>query len=311
MTLKRYLIERTVAFVVVLWAALLLVFCIFQVVPPGCGVTQAPDRESAPIQHRFCDGSVVARYGRFMGQVVDGSFGRSAFLRGSLRWTLLDSASVSVSVVSGALVFALLLGLGVALLARIGRAAGASARWFMYLAFGIHPLWLGLLLAYWIGLRWHLTSVTGYCDFFNPPRGECRGAVEWARHLILPWITLGLAFAAMYIQVFRALFDRERVKVLDAEPQERIATRKRARRQTVMAVATRLGRDFGIALGISLFVETIFSLPGLGRLLIQSWNNYDPPTGEGALALAVIIALSFDQLVTMIGAVVMPEWRTR
>jgi peptide/nickel transport system permease protein len=265
----------------------------------------------SPIQQRFCGGSVVDRYGRFLHQIVDGSFGRSAFVRGrELRGTVLGSASVSVSVVSGALLFALLIGLGIALIAGRGRVAGGSSRAFMYVAFGLQPFWLGLGLAYLFGWRWHLTPITTYADFFNPPRGEPGGAVQWAYHLILPWVTLGLAFAAMYTQLFRALFERARRAVDKVPPSERSAVRRAMRRQNLVAVGKRIGRDFGVALGLSILVESLFSLPGLGRLWLQSYYNYDQPAQEAALVLTVILALGFDQLVNVVGALSMSEWRT-
>ena len=64
-------------------------------------------------------------------------------------------------------------------------------------------MWIGLLGAYFVGFKLNLVPITGYCDFFSPS-GECGGPTQWAYHLVLPWCTFAVLFAATYARMIRA-----------------------------------------------------------------------------------------------------------
>jgi peptide/nickel transport system permease protein len=130
----------------------------------------------------------------------------------------------------------------------------------IYVAFGLSPIVLGFWLSYYVGLRWAVTPIANYCDFFSPAKDSgCGGAIDWATHLVLPVITLSLYFAAIYTRVVRA-FARD-VRSED-QPEER---RKRRRRSTLLFTRG-VARDLGFAMGLAVVVEVIFQIPGLGRL---------------------------------------------
>ena len=60
-------------------------------------------------------------------------------------------------------------------------------------------------MQYFVGFKWALTPNSGYCDFINPPDGAtCGGPVDWFTHLILPWFTFAILFAAIYVRMIRS-----------------------------------------------------------------------------------------------------------
>jgi peptide/nickel transport system permease protein len=148
-----------------------------------------------------------------------------------------------------------------------------------------------------VGFKAGWLPITGYCDFFDPPSGSgCGGAVDWTEHLVLPWITLGLFFAAIYTRVLRAWF--RDLSAASAEDRPRLARRARG------AMARLVARDFGFAIGVAVLVEGAFTIPGLGRTLVVSLERFDFRVAEAALLYAAFLAIGVHLLVDVIvGAV--------
>jgi peptide/nickel transport system permease protein len=67
----------------------------------------------------------------------------------------------------------------------------------------VHPLWLGLIFSWLFGLELGWLPVSGYCDLVDPT-GLCRGPADWLTHMLLPWTTFALVFAALYVRTIRA-----------------------------------------------------------------------------------------------------------
>src|SRR5205823_1233721 len=85
-----------------------------------------------------------------------------------------------------------------------GSALDRGANGLVLAGLSLHPAWLGLILGYVAGFRFHWLPIGTYCYFRPLGNGSCSGSVEWARHLILPWITFAIPFAALYTRMVRA-----------------------------------------------------------------------------------------------------------
>ena len=105
-------------------------------------------------------------------------------------------------------VLTLIVSLGVGGLAGF---AFAKTRWRwayglpIYVAVGLLPVWVGLELAYYLGVRWNVVPIGSYCNFFASSGDSCGGPINWIKHLILPVVTLSLTFAAVYTRMIRAV----------------------------------------------------------------------------------------------------------
>jgi hypothetical protein len=76
---------------------------------------------------------------------------------------------------------------------------------FILIGISAPVVWIGLLLQYFVGFKWGLTPNAGYCDVIDPPVGaSCGGPADWAYHMILPWLTFAILFAASYARMIRA-----------------------------------------------------------------------------------------------------------
>jgi hypothetical protein len=125
---------------------------------------------------------------------------------------------------------------------------------FVLIGVSAHPVWIGLILSYFLGYRFHLAPIAGYCDFFNQSTGaDCGGPTQWAYHMILPWMTFALLYAALYVRMIRANVmeakheDYVRTAVAKGASQSRVM-RVHVLRNALLPIVTILGMDIGFAL---------------------------------------------------------------
>ncbi len=163
-------------------------------------------------------------------------------------------------------------------------------------------IWIGLILQYFIGYKLGWTPNAGYCDLLNP-QGGCGGPVDWAYHLILPWMTFAILFAAIYVRMIRAnvmdTMNEDYVRTARAKgaPESQVM-RSHVLRNAMLPVVTMLGMDIGIALGGAIFTETIFGLPGLGKLTVTRRSRASTcRRSRGSSIFATLCIIVFNVLV--------------
>jgi peptide/nickel transport system permease protein len=247
--------------------------------------------------------------------VVHHSLGRSFTTRQSVNSVVLQAAPVTASLVFGGAVLWLLVSIPAGILSALRPRSLLDRVSMVAVLIGIsaHPVWVGLLAAYFIGYRAHLAPITGYCDFFGGS-GDCGGPVQWAYHLLLPWATFMLVFAATYVRMIRAYVmetmtnDYVRTARAKGASESRVIVRH-VLRNACLPVVTILGLDIGLALGGAFFTESVFGLPGLGKVALQAIGNFDLPTIQGVVVFATLCILAFNVLVDTLYAWIDPRIR--
>ena len=329
-----YFVRRLAVAVVLLWILSVITFVIYLKVPADpagflVDVQHASPAQIAKAHHILgTDKPAVVQYGKYMWRLLHGDFGLSwptvVFFNGVVQGAPVGRMVWSASLVTGSLVlggFVLLLLVAIPL----GTFAATRPRSiFDRLSLGLsvaaistHPLVVGLLLQLFVGNKWKLLPASGYCTVQHPPAAAitawkqfaptgtpepCGGIGLWAEHLVLPWITFALFFVALYMRIVRARM----LEVLE-EPWVRTARAKgaselrviraHALRNAIAPVVTMTAMDAGMAIGIALYVETVFGLPGLGRTLIRAlagFQGYDLPVilAVTLVAAAAIVVLN-------------------
>jgi peptide/nickel transport system permease protein len=91
-------------------------------------------------------------------------------------------------------------------------------------------------------------------------------------------------------------------------PESRVL-RSHILRNALLPIVTMLGMDIGLALGGAIFTENIYSLPGLGRITIQAYQNYDTPTVQGVIVFATVVIIVFNLAVDLVYAWIDPRIR--
>jgi peptide/nickel transport system permease protein len=256
------------------------------------------------------DRPYYVQYGRFLWHFVQGDFGYSYQQRVSVTEITLPAAATTASLVLGAAVLWMLAAIpaGVVAAVRHRRWGDRALMTLAFLGISLPVFWLAPMISYAlgyeptqgrlfgipIGTSLHIFPIDGYVSLQQDP-------LEWAHHLLLPWLTLAIGFAAIYARYCRAL-------VLEqfSESYVRTARAKGAGERTILAshiapnvaplIVTLLALDAGTALGGAVFVETVFGLPGLGFVTLSSIQNLDYPLTVGVITFTAMIAVVANAL---------------
>jgi len=258
--------------------------------------------------------------GEYEGPVVvkKPTLGKQYATGASLDDTIKQAAPVTASLVFGGAVLWMIIGLSVGIFSALRPRSliDRAAMVFVLVGVSAHPVWIGLIFSYFFGVKWHITPIAGYANFFGAPEdtGLAGGPVQWAYHMILPWLTFAILFAASYARMIRAnvmdTLGEDYVRTARAKgAPENVVIRRHVLRNALLPVVTMLGLDIGVALGGAIFTEAIFNLPGLGRLALNSVLNLDLPTMQGVIVFATLTIILLNLVVDLIYAWIDPRIR--
>jgi len=181
------------------------------------------------------------------------------------------------------------------------------ARIFAFWGISTPNFWLGLLLIIGFGVMIPVLPVYGYVGIFED-------FVQGIRHMILPAITLGTALAAMVTRMTRSslleTLNEDYVRTARAKGlKERVVISKHAVKNAMIPVATVVGLQLGYILGGSVLTETVFALPGMGRLMIRSIFKQDYPVVQGTVLVYALTFVLVNLLVDLSYAYLDPKIR--
>jgi peptide/nickel transport system permease protein len=321
----RYLVRR------LLWAILLFLiitfvtFVIFFMAPQDparaqCGGDQASRACLELATEKLgLDKPIYVQYGKFLKTlVVDRSLGYSYATRVSLNEAIMEAARVTASLVIGGAVLWMIIALSVGIFSALRPRSliDRAAMVFVLIGVSAHPVWIGLILSYVFGVRWGIMPIANYANFFGAPpdSGLPGGPWQWFYHMILPWCTFALLFAALYVRMIRAnvmeTLNEDFVRTARAKgaPERRVLI-SHVLRNALLPVVTMLGMDIGVALGGAIFTETVFQLPGLGREAVVAIGAQDLATLQAIVVFATIAILFFNLVVDLLYAWIDPRIR--
>ena len=318
----RYIIRRLLWAVVLFFAVTIVTYIIFFVVPANpafelCGKSCTPD-DIKRVQHYWhLDKPVPVQYAYFLKRlVVNHSLGRSFANRQDVNTIVAQAAPVTASLVFGGAVLWMMIALPLGVLSALRPRSllDRASMTFVLIGISAHPVWIGLIFAYLFGYRLGWFPITNYCNFFNAGNLQCGGPVQWAYHLILPWATFALLFAALYTRMIRAnvieTMNEDYVRTARAKgaPESQVM-RSHILRNAMLPVVTMLGMDIGIALGGAIFTESVYALPGLGKRTLQALDTFDLPTIMGIVVFVTLVIILFNLIVDLLYAVIDPRIR--
>ncbi len=317
----RYLIRRLLWAGVLFIAVTIVTYVIFFIIPAdparlAAGQRATPDQIVRARHFLGLDRPVPVQYALFLKRLVlQHSLGHSFTNRQDVTKVVLTAAPVTASLVFGGVILWMLIALPIGVLSamRPRSLLDRGAMVFVLLGISAPVFWVGLILQYTIGFKLGWTPNSGYCDL-RDTQGGCGGPVDWAYHLILPWMTFALLFAALYARMIRAntmdTMNEDYVRTARAKgaPESQVM-RSHVLRNSLLPVVTMLGMDIGIALGGAIFTETVFGLPGLGKLAVQSLQTFDLPMIEGVVVFSTLFIIIFNLIVDLLYAWIDPRIR--
>ena len=333
----RYVIRRILWACVLLFGVTVVSFVIF-FLPPTDPAKLVAGKAARPIDierarhYLRMDEPRWYQYGAFLGRLTGvhwnrednqvwnfqfkwPSLGQSFATRQDVNSIVWHAAPVTLSLVLGGAIIWMLIALPLGILSALRPRSLLDRFSMVFVLIGIsaHPVWIGLIFSYFFGYRLGWTPITGYCNAIHPI-GSCGGPVQWAYHLILPWMTFAFLFAALYVRMIRATVmetlteDYVRTARAKGAPEWQVM-RSHVLRNAMLPIVTMLGMDISIALGGAIFTETVYSLPGLGRTLNQSLDSNDFPIMIGIVVFATVCIVVINLFVDLLYAVIDPRIR--
>lgn len=294
------LAHRLAGLCATLAAASVIIFALVDLLPGDAaelilGVEARPDTLAALRQELGTDRPALARFTGWIGGVVVGDFGTSYVYGQPVTDLILERMEVSLPLALGAIVLSTLIAipLGVTAAAFHRRPGDYGIMAFTQVGVAIPNFWLGLLLIMLFATAWGLLPAGRF-------PGWSAGLWPGLESLILPVVALALPQAAILARVVRT-------SVLEVMGEAYIRTARakglskarvmlgHALRNALIPIVTVIGLQLSFLVASAIVIEGVFTLPGLGRLILQSLSNRDLVVVQGVVLLlaAMVILVNF------------------
>lgn len=310
----RFLARRLLAMVPLLLIVSVIVFGLVLLIPGDPAVTIAGDNPTeeqvAQIRENLgLNDPLIAQFGGWLQDAVRLDFGQSLLTRQPVLDTLVARLPVTLSLTFGAVLVSLIIAvpLGIAAARHRGRWIDRVAMLGATAGVAMPNFWLAAILVsvFVINLGWF--PAIGYVPFTEDP-------VLWVKHLTLPALALGVAGAAELARQLRGalidVLDQDYVRTARAKGlHEIVVVGKHTMKNALVPVLTVLGMQISHLLGGAIIIESIFGMPGLGSLAIQSVLSRDLPVIQGIVVLFTLVIVGANLLVDMSYGYVNPKVR--
>ncbi|GAA1575602.1 ABC transporter permease [Kribbella hippodromi] len=322
-----FIVRRLFAALLVMLALSLAVYLVFYAIPAdpahlACGKPCTPDRLEQARHFMQLDQSTLQQYLQFLKGIFAGRtfgegtaavhcnapcFGYSFPLARPVTTLILDRLPITASITLGAAVLWLLIGVSLGVIAALnrGRLLDRLAVGIALVGVSTPSFLLGLLAILVFGFWLNMVPVNGYVPFGESP-------VDWAWHLITPWIVLAVLQAAAYIRLTRSqmLEELNLDYITTARAKGAGETRvvlTHGLRGVLVPVITLFGLDLGSLLGGAILTEKVFSMQGLGDLLISAVGQLDVAVVVGVTLFAAFLIILANLVVDIVHGVLDPR----
>jgi peptide/nickel transport system permease protein len=311
--LTSYTMRRIGSAIITMMSASVIIFAFIHLIPGdpiyvmlGDGATPEQVKD---MQIRLgLDKPVYIQYLLWLFQVLQGDMGTSLFFQIPVLSVISDGAETSLLLAGITMVWVLLIGIPIGMLAatRQGTITDQATSGLAMFFASVPTFWVGLYLilffAAWLG--WLPSS--GYPSIFGD------GGLANLRYLLLPSLALAAPNAALILRLTRA-------SMLDVSRQDYIRTArakgirpwqvtvKHIFRNALLAVVAAFGFTLAALISEAVVTETVFALPGVGRLVVQSILRRDYPVIQGVILVTVILYLGINLLVDLINRYLDPR----
>ncbi len=312
--MTRYLLRRLILTIPVLFFVSIIVFTIVAAIPGDparilLGEDVTKDTLERLRHELGLDRPVYIRYLIWLGHIVQGDLGRSVRDHRPVRDTILLKLPATVELAAAALIVAWLIAIP----------AGALAAWkqrtpvdytattFALAGVSIPNFWLGIMLIYLLAVNHHVFPPSGYIE----PWIDLRRNISL---MVMPAIVLGTALAALVMRLLRSsmieVLGSDFVRTAHAKGLADIAIIvKHAMKNAMIPVVTIMGLQLSGLLGGAVITETIFAIPGLGRLAVDAILTRDYPMVQGVVLFVAVAVVATNLTVDLVYGMLDPRIR--
>jgi peptide/nickel transport system permease protein len=315
-----YIIRRLLWSVLLLFVVSFVVFLVFYVLPSTDPALLRAGRNPDP--------GLVAELNKIYGLdkpfyvqywiyirdlVLHFDFGRSYQNSVDVRPEIFGRMPATISLALGGAVVWLLVGLPLGIFAAVkrGKIWDKLSMGIALVAISAPVYWLGLVSIYLFSTdigKFPIFNASG--NYVNP--WDDLG--QWFSAMILPWLVLATAFAAIYARFMRSnlvdVLDEDYVRTARAKglPERRVIF-KHGVRSAVTPIVTIFGMDLGILMGGAILTETVFNIPGIGRTAFDAIQKSDIPIVQGTVLIAAMAIILLNLIVDVVYAFIDPRVR--
>ena len=308
----RFLARRLLQMIPVLFFVSLIIFVLINVIPGDPARVllgeEATPEALATLRHVLgTDRPLPVQYARWIGGMVEGNFGKSFKDNTPVLPTLLQKIPVTAELTVLALCIAWLIAIPAGIVAawrqRTLTDYGASAAALIGLS--VPNFWLGIMAIYLFAVHLHWLPASGWVPLTEDVSRNLRA-------MVMPACVLGLVLAAVVMRQLRSSM----IEVLSADFVRtakakglggRVVLIRHTLRNAVIPVITVMGIQMGTLLGGAVITETIFAVPGLGQLAVNSIYNRDSPMLEGVVMFSALSILLVNLLVDIVYSLIDPR----
>lgn len=301
----QYLLNRILHAGLLLFVVTAVVFVLLNVVGNPVRLLLPEDADEVEIQRLTqamgLDKPLHVRYARYMANLLRGDFGYSWRYNTPAGELVIERIPVTLKVAASALLFAVAMAIPLGMISAVRRNTwiDLAATALAVIGQAMPNFWLGIMLILVVATQWKLTPVSGY---------------ETWRHLILPTITLGTGLAGVLTRLTRSslleVLQQDYIRTAQAKGLSyRVVLFRHALRNALIPVVTVLGLQLASLLEGSVIVETVFAIPGMGRLAVQAVTTLDFNVVQAVVIFSVLVIILANLLVDLLYTLIDPRIR--
>ena len=256
------------------------------------------------------DRPIAEQFLAWISQLLHGDLGHSVFSNLPVTQLIAQRMGPTFALATATMLFAcaLAIPLGVLAATRAGTIIDRAIMLFAVLAFSFPVFWTGYALVLLFAVNWRLLPVQGYSPLSD-------GIAPFLSHLALPTLTLGLTYMALLTRMTRSA-------MLDVLNQDYMRTAHakglgatsilfiHALKNAAVPIVTTIGLGVGILLGGTVVTESVFGIPGLGRLAVDAVLTHDYPVIQGLILFFAAIFIVINLVIDLSYTLVDPRIRT-
>ncbi len=298
-----YVTRRVLATIPVMGVVAVTVFLMLHLSPGDPAAIIAGDNatsdEIAQIRERLgLDRPLAEQFVFWVGQLLRGDLGNSIYLNRPVLGLILERVEPTLALSLSTMAFAVALAIPMGVLAawRAGSLVDQAIMALAVLAFSVPVFLIGYGLVLGLALEWDLLPVQGFVSLAEDP-------VAFLRHLVLPTVTLGLVYTALLARITRGtmleVLNEDYIRTARAkglaEPRVLIL---HALKNASVPIVTTIGVGVALLIGGVVVTESVFAIPGIGRLTIEAVLQRDYPVIQGVILVVagvyVLVNLAID-----------------
>jgi len=315
--MSAYILKRLIAVVPVLFGLSIIVFLVMALIPGDTatailGAYATPENVERINRDLGLDQPLFQQYLVWIGNVLQGDFGRSYALNRPVLDEVLERFGATLILAGVSLVLCTVIGLlaGVVSAVRQFGWADRAITFFVLAGISMPSFWLGLLLIYLFAVKWRMLPASGMYAVYGG--GDIK---DLLLHLVLPAVTLSVVAAGVIARLTRGamleVLRQDFVRTARAKGlSERRVIYGHAFRSALVSIIPVIGIQSGFVLGGAVYIETVFQWPGVGAVLVKAISSRDILLVQGGVLVVAASYVLFNLVADVLQSMLDPRIRT-